>query len=439
MKAKIAVVLLVVLVLAGAFFYLRSHAERILLAYFSPTAGDPIPSVKTREQAYTLIVAAEGELTGLEVRPVQVPRIPRGSLKVSWLEKEGAIVEEGQQLVRFDNSEAILNLQQNENTVATYDSRISKSQEDARSQEEVFRIDRTGAELELSFAERQIRQDEEIFSRWEIEESVMSAALAKYKKGNVETKSTLTRSLSDADLKILKIESGKAESEVRMSKQTLSSLEVVAPASGVILYRRIGWNRMVEEGIEVWPGMTLMEIADIGKFQGKLNVVESDIAGVEPGKKVRVTLAAFPNETVTGTVTKVATAAQQFAREDPRKYFTCDVLLEVSTEILERLKPGMRIRGDIEIGKREKAIVLPKSAVIKKGTEFIVFVKSNATYDERKVTILDGDYGFYLVDGLGHGEEVCLQHPFEKQKLRLPDFSAPTPATQGRRFAVVRG
>jgi HlyD family secretion protein len=437
MRAKTVVALLVLLVVAGSFFYLRGHAERIVAAYFNPANSDPIPFVTTREQPYTLLVATEGELTGLEVKPVLVPRVPRGSLRIAWLAKEGSIIEAGQPIVRFDNSEVILSLQQNENTVATYQSRISKSQEDARSQDEVYRIDYTGAELELGFAERQVRQDEEIFSRWEIEESVMSAALARYKKSNIETKSGLNRNLSDADLKILKIESGKAETEVRMSQQTLSSLEVVAPASGVVLYRRLGWNRMVEEGAEVWPGMTLMEIADIGKFQGKINVIENDIAGVEPGKKVQVTLLAFPTEVVTGTVTKVATAAQQLTNEDPRKYFTCDVLLDVSTEILERLKPGMKIRGDIEVGKRDNAIVLPRSALIKKGSESIVFVKTKDSYEERKVAILDGDYGFYLVDGLEHGEEVCLQHPFEKQKLRLPDFSAPTPATQGRRFTVV--
>ncbi|RPI22401.1 MAG: efflux RND transporter periplasmic adaptor subunit [Acidobacteria bacterium] len=439
MKLKIAVPTLVVLAVSLTGFYLKDTGWKTVSAYFSPSSEDPVPTVRAQARAYTLQVGADGELTGLEMKQVQVPRIPRGSLKIAWLEKEGTIVDAGAPIVRFDNSDALLNLQQNRNTVASYGSRINKSREDGLSQEEVYRIDRNAAELDLNYSERQIRQDEEIFSRWEIEESIMSAALAKYKKGNIERRSTLSRSLSDADLKILDIESKKAETEAKMAEETLSSLEVASPASGVVLYKRIGWGRLVEVGTEVWPGMTLMEIADLNKFQGKLNVIESDIAGVDPGKKVGVELSAFPGSRVTGTVTKVATAAQQFNRDDPRKYFVCDVVLDVPSDMMQRLKPGMKIKGEIEIGKRDKSIVLPKSAVIKKGSEFVVFVKKGDKYLERKVKILDGDYAFYLVEGVNGSEEVCLQHPFEKQKLRLPDFSAPTPATQGRRFTVVFG
>lgn len=439
MKVKIAGLVLIVLGVSVTGFYTKNRALDIVSAYFKPSTDDPIPTVRAVAKAYTLQVGAEGELTGLEMKQVQVPRIPRGSLKIAWLEKEGTIVAAGAPIVRFDNSDALLNLQQNKNTMATYESRISKSQEDGRSQDEVFRIDRNAADLDLNYSERQIREDEDIFSRWEIEESIMSAALAKYKKGNIERRSTLNRTLSDADLKIRGIESKKAETEVKMAEETLSSLEVPSPAAGVVLYKRIGWGRMVEVGTEVWPGMTLLEIADLNKFQGKVNVVESDIAGVEQGKKVRVDLNAFPGYQVTGTVMKVATAAQQLNRDDPRKYFVCDVVLDVPIDMMHRLKPGMKIRGEIQIASREKSIVLPKSALIKKGSDFIVFVKKDDKYLERKVKILDGDYAFYLVDGVKGGEEICLQHPFEKQKLRLPDFSAPSPATQGRRFTVIFG
>ncbi|RPJ62038.1 MAG: HlyD family efflux transporter periplasmic adaptor subunit [Acidobacteria bacterium] len=439
MKFKNAALILIILALGVTGFYMKNRAVTFVSAYFKPSTDDPIPTVRAMAKAYTLQVGAGGELTGLEMKQVQAPRIPRGSLKIAWIEKEGTIVPAGVPIVRFDNSDALLNLQQNQNTVATYESRISKSREDGRSQEEVFRIDRNAAELDLNFSERQIREDEEIFSRWEIEESIMSAALAKYKKGNIERKSTLNRTLSDADLKILGIESQKAAAEVKLAQQTLSSLEVASPVAGVVLYKRIGWGQMVGVGTEVWPGMPLLEIADLDKFQGKLNVLESDIAGIEPGKKVRVDLHSFPGYQVTGTVTKVATAAQQFNRDDPRKYFVCDVVLDVPLDMMQRLKPGMKIRGEIQIASRENSIVQPKSALIKKGSEFIVFVKKDDKYVERKVRIVDGDYAFYLVEGVKGGEEVCLQHPFEKQKLRLPDFSAPSPATQGRRFTVVFG
>ena len=82
-------------------------------------------------------------------------------------------------------------------------------------------------------------------------------------------------------------------------------------------------------------------------------------------------------------------------------------------------------------------MVLPKNAVIKKESEFIVFIKEGDGYDERKVEILEGDHGFYLVKGIEEGTNVCLQHPFKKQQLHLPDFNAPAAPTQGRRFVIL--
>ena len=104
--------------------------------------------------------------------------------------------------------------------------------------------------------------------------------------------------------------------------------------------------------------------------------------------------------------------------------------------MMEQMKPGMKLRAEIEIARHKGALVLPKSAVIQKETEFIVFIKEDEHYVERKVEILGGDHAFYVVNGIEDGTVVGLGHPFEKLQLHLPDFNGPAATTQGRRFVI---
>ena len=66
----------------------------------------------------------------------------------------------------------------------------------------------------------------------------MSAALAEFKKGNLEKKVELQSGLSDSDLKILGIEKSKVEAEIELANERLSSLSVISPIEGVLIYER---------------------------------------------------------------------------------------------------------------------------------------------------------------------------------------------------------
>lgn len=404
--------------------------------YLNPKIEEPVPTLRLQRRDYTMTVTAEGELTGLQTVPVSVPPLRTGAVKIGWIVEEGTFVTSGDLVVRLESTEAALALEQNKNTFDSYLYQIEKAGHDGRSQLKVFDLDRQATDIELTYAENQIRIDEEIFSRWEIQESVISAALARYKAGNIESKRNLNQGLSQAQLRILNIERQKAQSEMNLAQQTLSSLDVKAPAEGIVLYKRWFMGTLPKAGDEVWGGQAVAELANLRRFQGKLNVIENDIAGVEKAKSVEVALYAFPGQTFSGTIKRVATVAQQLSRQDPRKFFTCEVLLDVPVEIMTELKPGMQLAGKIRIGERKRVLVVPKSAVIKQETEFIVFVRQAEKYVERKIKILESDYGFHVVEGLREGDEVCLQHPYEKQKLHLPDFSAPSAPTQGRRFFI---
>lgn len=434
MKGKIAILLFVVVVASTA-AAMRDRAGHFLSAYLKPRHPDPVPVLTLKARDYQVKVFARGELTGFATTPILAPRIRSGSLKISWLVDEGSLVAAGDPLIRFDSTDAQISLQKNQNTVRSYNYQIEKSENDSRTDSSVLSMDSRAAGLELQFANKQVRRDEEIFSRWEIEESLMSASLARYKEGVFKEKKDLKHTLSAADLKLLGIQKKKAEGQVSIARDTLSSLTLESPREGVVIYRETFFNP-TQVGSEVWPGQTLLELASVGRFRGQVQVYESDVTHVRKGQTVEVTLEAYPGRRFTGTINQVARVARQISRKDPRKYFSCDVDLQVPLEIMKELKPGLEMEAQIVTASYSGALVVPKSAVFKEESRFVSFVQTESGFEKRPVEIVDSDFGYYVVKGLKAGDGVCLRHPFEDQKLRLPDFNAPTAPTQNRRFII---
>jgi HlyD family secretion protein len=435
---KAGFVLLTLVVLGFGMFLIWGKVSGHVRDWLTPVNQDPVPTMTATKGSYKLIVPADGELLGLSTIPVMTPRVRTGSLKISWLADEGRVVNEGQEIVRFDPTDAQLSLQQSENEVESYDYQINKTDEGTRGDITSLKKDEEAADLEVAYATDQIRKDEEIFSRWDIEESLMSAALAQFRKKAVNEKVGLQKKVGDADLKILDISQKKAQVEMNMAKETLAALTLTAPTQGVLIYERRGLDPL-EVGSEVWPGQPVLQIASLDKFRARVQIPEKDVVGVRRGQDVTVTLEAFPTETFQGKVTRLSRIAKQIDRDDPRKYFECDVLLDVPLDEMEKLKPGMAARAEIHLGSYDNAFALPRSSLIKKETGWVVFLADKSgQYVEQPVEILGSDHGFYLVKGLEEGATVCLRHPFESQKLALPDFNAPSAPTRNERFVIFR-
>ncbi|MDE2924967.1 MAG: efflux RND transporter periplasmic adaptor subunit [Acidobacteriota bacterium] len=429
---KVYLALSLLVVAAGVVFHFRDAGRQWLATLMDPQENEPVPLMRVTPQDYRVLVRADGELTGLQVTPVHAPMVKTGSLKLAWLADEGQIVEQGDTVVAFDQTDAVLTLQQSHNTLDTQNHLIEKQKMEARSRAATLKRDLESTDLELDYTQDQIRKDERIFSRWEIRESIMSAALARYRKGHLNRKGEVEQGLSEADLRLLQVDRKMAETEMEMARETLSSLEAKAPLGGVVLYRR-SWT-VLEVGSEVWPTQPLMDIADMERFRARLFVPENQIRGVQTGKKVQVRLDAFPGENFSGEIDKVDKIARQRHPRDPRKFFLCEARLHVSPESMEKLNPGMRFSAEIELGEQTGVIVIPRSAVIKKDSEFVVFVREGGEYLEKRIEIVDSDFGFHVVQGLAAGTRICLRHPLEDQRLHLPDFSSPTASTQRRRY-----
>jgi Cu(I)/Ag(I) efflux system membrane fusion protein len=208
--------------------------------------------------------------------------------------------------------------------------------------------------------------------------------------------------------------------ELVNSRKPILSFDWPAPASGVVMQKK------VVEGMMMKAGEELFRIADLSSIWVIADVPEQDIAMVKVGATARLSFRAFPGETFTGRVTFILHELEMATR-------TAKVRIEVKN-------PHHRLRhemfADVEIdagnGKGEQ-LVVPDSAVIDSGNRQVVLVeKGEGRYEPRSVKLgTRGDGYVEIAEGVKSGEQVVVAANFlidaeSNLKAALQGFTAPS-------------
>jgi membrane fusion protein, copper/silver efflux system len=195
---------------------------------------------------------------------------------------------------------------------------------------------------------------------------------------------------------------GLSRADVARVEQTgvpLRSFPVRAPAAGYVTAKNVMLGSYVQ------PGASLFEIADLATVWVQVDVFEHELALVQPGQKVHLSLPAWRDETFTGVVDLVYPSA------DPRTR-TVKVRAELKNPQL-RLRPGMF--GDVTLETPPvDALVVPREAVVDVGHVRYLFVAlDGGRFEPRAIT--SGLRAGELVEvrsGVAAGERVVTTANF---------------------------
>ncbi|AFZ45172.1 efflux transporter, RND family, MFP subunit [Halothece sp. PCC 7418] len=97
-----------------------------------------------------------------------------------------------------------------------------------------------------------------------------------------------------------------AQTQERLSYSTLKS-----PITGVVL------ERVTDPGNLIEPGDEVLTIGDFQTIKVRVNVSELALGEIRQGQSVTINLDAFPNESYTGTVSRISPAANPETRQVP--------------------------------------------------------------------------------------------------------------------------
>jgi HlyD family secretion protein len=408
---------------------LWGRVERALAA----TDADPVPVAALTKQPFRLTVPAIGEIVGLGSTPVVTPNTPSGSLKVAWLIPEGTFVPEGGTVIRFDSTDARLNLEKQENTLTANQERSKITTGQQQTDDKTLSLDRKDAEMEYDYVMTVLPEDEDIFSRWQIIEAKIDAGFVKEKVDFLKNKGKVQQRVARSDQQILAIERNQAQAEINVAETTLHSLELRSPVAGLALYRR-DHRREPQIGDESFGGQVLVEVINLAVLQARIYVLERDGGNLAKGQEVVIRLDAVPEKEFHGIIQNTSAMAQSLERNSPLRYFTCDVNIADAGKDLKRIRPGMALRGEVVLDKYDSCFVVPASAVTAKEKENLVYVKKGDTFVPKPVQTGLSTHGQAIIlSGVNDGEVVALRNPFETRKLYLPDFSKATATNNARR------
>jgi Cu(I)/Ag(I) efflux system membrane fusion protein len=180
---------------------------------------------------------------------------------------------------------------------------------------------------------------------------------------------------------------------------------ITADVSGYVV------KKNVELGDYVQRGQTLYEVADLSTVWVLFEIYETELNWIKKGDKINYTIASFPGESFSGTISFI----DPFINPNSR---IAKARIEVSNSNF-RLKPEMFVSGTAKskVATGKSSLSVPKSAVMWTGKRSIVYIKNEAesgiSFKLREVTLgpLLGD-NYLIEEGLEAGEEIAVNGTF---------------------------
>jgi HlyD family secretion protein len=156
-----------------------------------------------------------------------------------------------------------------------------------------------------------------------------------------------------------------ASASLEAARDNLEKTVITAPISGTVTSLNVEEGEIAITGTMNNPGTVLMTISDLDTMEVRAEIDETDVAGVNPGQPVEVSVDAFPDTVLTGTVSVIgssSSAARSVAyRADERSTFEVRIRIE---DRLPGLRPGMTTTVDIVTATRDSVASVPLQALV---------------------------------------------------------------------------
>lgn len=271
---------------------------------------------------------------------------------------------------------------------------LTHESEAALASAEIARLEKA-----LVAAQAELELAEELFSVGAISRSELAAHRAEVEAATRASEAAVNREGRDVTRRRLALEGAEAnvaaaEAEMAAVERRFAGLEVTAPVAGRVIEVRAA------EGSAVAAGTVLAVVASTSDLSVRVDVREAQAGRVTVGQPVAVRVA---GEVANGTVSAVAPQAHSGELGS---------MVAVAIDF-DAAPPGLRLGGsvsaEIEVGRLDDVLYLPRGLFLSSGGERFAFVVDGAVARRRSVVfgMVDGDR-VQVVDGLEEGEEVIV-------------------------------
>jgi RND family efflux transporter MFP subunit len=391
--AGTGVIAVVLFFLARSFFYSTST----------------IPTFTAKQGNMEIAVTVSGELRAKRTVSIVAPVLRGGKLKIIYMIPEGTYVEPGTVVVRFDPSDALLEVKNAESELELALS--EKTKVEARHKSENAEMDSQLKGAELGYQLSKLRLEQIKFeAKVKQDEALLTNKLDELKYQQAKEGNEAKKIIQKAEMDKANLEVKQKREALAKAQEALHSLSLVSKARGLVVYGLNYQNqgRKFAIGDDAWGTATVIELPDLSGMESVTYVNEIDISKVKTGQKVIVRLDAFREQTFPGRVSFVAPLGN--SRRSSIKVFEVTIDLPNESEIL---KPGMTTSNKIIVSELQNVLFVPLDAVFTGENKAHVFVKSGSRFKSREVVLGERSDDYVVIkEGLADGETVALLDPF---------------------------
>jgi len=386
-----------------------------------------------------LLAAGKGGKPGKDgdaATPFRLGKIQQEDLQVSV--REVGVVDPVTKVdVKSTVSGKIVGLRVRDGAIVKAGEVLAEVEPDVNQAQTLSDVQGSLSQAKLSFmnAERDFTQQAALFKAGLISEQSHRDAKTKRDLAEEALKSAQTRYqiVEDRGIPI----SGNASSQ---------KARVMSPMNGVVIKKGVELGDTITSGVSSFnAGTVVFTVADLKSLIIRVNLNEVDIAKVQTGMPVRVTLDAYPQKTFTGKVRFVAPAAKL---AEKIKVFEVEVALD---ELTEAFRTGMSANVEILGERRTKALSLPLEALHRKEGQTVAYRLKTGLKPEDYKRAKEGLAGrgkftwlsehwkeFFepisvkaglatlerveILSGLKEGDQVCLEDPTRKKVEKDEDM-----------------
>lgn len=431
---------LAAVVLAGAGIMAAGGAS---LATRETPAG--LRTALARQGTLELTVTEAGTLRAASSATHRSP-IEGRELEITWLAPEGAEVREGEVVATVDASELRLELDRVLQSARQVETELAAANVDREEAALALRgvvegaglltVEEGRTELKLlqgrakRFREEHQRLEpllakgyvtREEFDRagLEADEAEARAALGE-RAFRILAERTYPANVQAARLQLARREAQIANlrpklESIRAFAATLASqisrCSIRAAHPGLVTYDEnlsVNPRRKIRVGDRVTPSQGIVTLPDLRGMVVDAAVRESDVRTIAPGQRVHITLDAFPDTPLQGTVSRVGALARDPSRGNETRFA---VTIDLPPSNLP-VRPAMNARVDIVVAELHDVVLAPLEAVSGSDATTVVYVIRGSTIERRVVqTGRSNATDIEIVSGVSAGERVSLQVP----------------------------
>lgn len=384
----------------------------VLLGACAKEQQSAIPLYEVSTSSFSIEVTGFGEIQAAQSQKIMTPG--RRPMTIAWLKDENTYVEKGDVIARFDAQQIIKDSREEELELMSLEQDIVKSNAQQNQAKQDIDSDQSFVKYEFDFTDRFAIDDLRIYSQLEIIDTLANRDFLEAKDDFLTWKETSIVEQHTSEMAVLDIRKTGVEAKFNQHQQALSSLEVISPFSGLLVYEKDRRGEKPAIGQTVFPGRAIAQIPNLDDMQATLFVQANDAIDLAKGLPVRIRLDAFPQTVFKGEIADVSGFPRSIERGNPVTYF--ELIVKLLEQDKNLMQPGRKLTAEIDVKAPSEALVVPLQALYFEDGTTYVYVKEGNDFTKRAVS--SGRKNLYLVeitDGLDDGDVIALSLPEQQQ------------------------